>query len=70
MPKPIKPPNPLVLGRKVAAGTLDIWLNKLDELIKSGEIKAIKIGRDVKVPMTELQRFVAERPAFKRSRAA
>jgi excisionase family DNA binding protein len=70
MPKAIQPPTPILCPRKEAAGALGIGLNKLDELITSGELKAVKIGRSVKVAWAELHRFAAERPAFKRGKAA
>jgi hypothetical protein len=43
------------LPRKEAAGALG---------------KAVRIGRSVKIAWAELHRFAAERPAFKRGKAA
>jgi excisionase family DNA binding protein len=70
MPKAIQPPTLILCPRKEAAGALGIGLNKLDELIARGEVKAVKIGRSVKIAWTELHRFAAERPAFKPGKAA
>ena len=45
-----------------AAAELAIGRSQLYELIASGEIRAVKIGtRGVRVPATELDRFVLDR---------
>lgn len=45
-----------------AAAELSIGRSRLYELIAAGEIAAVKIGsRGVRIPDTELDRFVAER---------
>jgi excisionase family DNA binding protein len=45
-----------------AAAELSIGRSRLYELIAAGELQAVKIGeRGVRVPQSELDRFVAER---------
>jgi excisionase family DNA binding protein len=47
-----------------AAAELSIGRSRLYELIAAGELRAVKIGeRGVRVPASELERFVAERLA-------
>lgn len=49
-----------------AAAELAIGRSRLYELLQAGEIKAVKIGsRGVRVPQSELDRFVTERLAEK-----
>ena len=43
-----------------AAHTLDIGRTKIYELIASGEIPSVKIGRLVRVPVHALQRWVEQ----------
>lgn len=45
-----------------AAAELSIGRSRLYELLAAGDIKAVRIGaRGVRVPQSELDRFVAER---------
>lgn len=45
-----------------AAAELSIGRSRLYELIAAGEVRAVKIGsRGVRVPASELDRFVADR---------
>ncbi len=54
-------PNlPLLLSPKQAAVALAISPRKLWSLTASGEIPHIRIGRSVRYPLTELQRWIAE----------
>lgn len=47
-----------------AAAELSIGRSRLYELLQAGEIKTVKIGtRGVRVPSSEIDRFVAERMA-------
>ncbi len=49
-----------------AAAELSIGRSRLYELLQAGEIKAVKIGsRGVRVPSSEIDRFIAERLADK-----
>jgi excisionase family DNA binding protein len=70
MAKAIKPPNPIFACRAEAAGALGIGLNKLDKLIASGELKAVKVGHRIKVAWAELHRYAESRPVFQPGRAA
>jgi excisionase family DNA binding protein len=70
MAKAVIPPNPIFARRTEAAGALGIGLNKLDQLIASGELKAVKIGRAVKVAWTELHRYAETLPACRPGKAA
>ena len=49
-----------------AAAELSIGRSRLYELLSAGDIKAVRIGsRGVRVPQSELDRFVTERLAEK-----
>lgn len=54
--------KPLALRRKEAAQSLGIGTNKLDLLITEGKIKAVKAGRCLLIPTTELESYVAGLP--------
>ena len=41
-----------------------IGRTRLYELMKAGEIRAIKIGRSVRIRRTELEAWIARQPAF------
>jgi excisionase family DNA binding protein len=70
MPRAIKPAQPIFACRPEAAGALGIGLNQLDEMIASGQIKAVKIGHRIKIAWTELQRFAEALPAVKSRKSA
>lgn len=50
--------------RAEAATFLKTSKRRLDELIRSGELAAVRDGRAVKITTAELERYVAELPAF------
>ena len=67
---PIKPANPRLVSRREAAGHLGVGFRQLDELIRDGVLRAIRIGRFVKIPTAELDRFIAEQPDYRPGRVA
>lgn len=46
--------------RITAAAQLKVNIRYIDRLIKSGKLKAIKIGKLVRIPQTEIDRIVFE----------
>ena len=46
-----------------AAALLSLGRSKTWEMVSVGELKTIRIGRSVRIPADELDRFVAERVA-------
>lgn len=48
----------ICIGREEAARALDLSLRGVDYLIARGQIKAIRVGRRVLIPRTEIERFV------------
>jgi excisionase family DNA binding protein len=70
----VQHPDPAgtVLANQVpqACARLGIGRTAFYELLKSGEIRAIKVGTRTLVPESELQRFIAERMAKQQQEAA
>ena len=54
--------KPLALRRKAAAQALGIGVSKIDLLISNGTIKAVKSGKCLLIPTSELERYVASLP--------
>ncbi len=54
-------PLPLLVDRRQAAKLLNVSVGKLDELIRRGELRPVRIGRRVTVAIDELRAFVALR---------
>jgi len=52
--------EPLLLTKPEAATTLRISCRKLERLIATRSIRALKIGRHVRIEPAELTRFVAK----------
>lgn len=52
------------------ADTLDIGITTLYALIKSGDLKAIKIGRLTKIPQQSIDEFIAAAPSASRNSGA
>lgn len=50
--------------RAEAAQFLRTSMRRLDELIKSGTIAAVRDGRSVKIPAAELDRYINDLPAY------
>lgn len=50
--------------RAEAALFLRTSMRRLDELIRSGQLGAVRDGRSVKILTTELERYVADLPAY------
>jgi excisionase family DNA binding protein len=49
---------PLLVTAAEAAATLGVGRTKLYELINRGELRPVHIGRSLRVPVAELERFV------------
>lgn len=56
-------PVRLAVTYREAAATLGVCERVVWQLVKDQQLKAIRIGRAVRVPVAELRRFVAERTA-------
>jgi len=54
--------RPLAVRKKTAARVLDIGTTKLDQLIADGTIKAVKAGKCLLIPTSELDKYVASLP--------
>jgi len=52
------PPSPQLLTRQQTAARLAISVKLLDRLIHAGTLKAVRIGRAVRVRETDLARYV------------
>lgn len=51
----------LVVTYREAAESLGLCERKIWQLVKDGELKAVRVGRSVRIPVAELERFVTER---------
>ena len=51
----------LLLSYYEAAETLGICERAVWQLVKDGELRAVRIGRSVRIPVKELNQFVADR---------
>ena len=51
-------------SRAESAKYLSMSMRRLDELIKAGTICAVRDGRSVKVSKVELDRYIADLPAY------
>ena len=56
--------KPLAVSYRDAAKMLGICDRKLWQLVKDGELRAVRMGRSVRIPARELERFVHELAAF------
>jgi len=54
--------KPLALRRKAAAQALGVGVSKIDLLISNGTITAVKSGKCLLIPTSELERYVASLP--------
>jgi excisionase family DNA binding protein len=54
--------KPLALRRKAAAQALGVGVSKIDLLISDGTITAVKSGKCLLIPTSELERYVAGLP--------
>lgn len=64
MPTKTAPDSGGLRSRAEAARYLKTSLRRLDELIKSGDLVAVRDGRNVKVTVAELERYIAELPSY------
>ena len=53
-----KPANRLLLSRREAAEALSISVDTLVRLLDRGELRAVRVGRSVLVPASEVASFV------------
>jgi excisionase family DNA binding protein len=51
-------------SRAEAAKYLSMSMRRLDDLIKSGALCAVRDGRSVKVSRVELERYITDLPAY------
>lgn len=52
--------KPLLVSYREAAESLGLCERKIWQLVKDGELKAVRVGRSVRIPVAELERFVAD----------
>jgi excisionase family DNA binding protein len=52
----------LAYGKQEAAYALDCGVTKIDELIATGQLKAVKSGKRVLITAEELKRYLRELP--------
>jgi hypothetical protein len=57
-----EPMKPLAVRRPVAAGMIGQGTSKLDELIATGQIEAVKSGKNLLVIVASLERYIAGLP--------
>ncbi len=50
----------ILVKREEAARRLSISVRKLDELLATGRIRAVRIDRAVRIPLTELERIAGD----------
>lgn len=50
----------LAVGYRGAAEAIDVCERSVWQLVKDGKLKAVRIGRSVRIPVSELERFLAE----------
>jgi excisionase family DNA binding protein len=55
----------VLLTRRDAAAALGISVDTLGRLIEGGELRAVRVGRSVLVPTSEVKSFVTRRLAAK-----
>lgn len=52
-------PGRLLLKVEEAADRLGIGRSTVYELVASGELRSVKVGRAIRIPVIELQRWIA-----------
>jgi hypothetical protein len=55
-------PGVLAYRRPEAAAAIGCGISKLDEEIAAGKIKAKKTGKNLIIPVAELERYISELP--------
>ena len=53
----------LAVSYREAAASLGVCERTIWGLVRDGKLNAVRIGRSVRVPVAELERFVADRTA-------
>ena len=56
-------PQPLLLTKSEAAIALRISRSKVEHLVATGQLKALKMGFNVRISPAELSRFIAALPS-------
>lgn len=64
MPNQDAPNSGGLNSRAEAAAYLRMSKRRLDELIKSGAICAVRDGRNVKITSAELERYISDLPSY------
>jgi excisionase family DNA binding protein len=61
LPKPIPlTPDDVLLTYAVAAEKLSISLATTRRMVRSGELRSVRIRRSVRIPQSELLRYIAD----------
>jgi excisionase family DNA binding protein len=55
--------KPLMVTYRQAAELLGVCERSVWKLVDENELKAVRIGRSVRIPVVELERFINERSA-------
>jgi excisionase family DNA binding protein len=64
MPSTTEPTSTGLRTRAESALYLRTSQRRLDELIRSGALAAVRDGRSVKIPAAELERYINDLPAY------
>ena len=64
MPNHTAPDSGGLRSRAESARYLKTSPRRLDELIRSGALAAVRDGRNVKVTQAELERYIADLPSY------
>lgn len=64
MPNTTAPDSGGLRSRAEAARYLKTSPRRLDELIRAGELAAVKDGRNVKISHAELERYISDLPSY------
>jgi excisionase family DNA binding protein len=62
------PPRPLLLDSCAVAELLDLGRTKVFQMMARGELPVIRIGRSVRVPLSELESWIANRTEIPEAR--
>ena len=57
--------SPFLVSIKVAADAIGVGRTRMYELLSGGQISAVKCGRQVLIPVSQLERYSASLPAAK-----
>ena len=65
MSTPTELPAPAVYNVKQACAALNLGPNKLYSLLRSGELRGVKIGARTAIKPEEIQRFIDSLPEYR-----